>query len=159
MAEITEWVKKIWKNRITEFPTRRELTKDDGSSEIVTVTRNEGTVSEEGDAFDADTMNNLEERIDAGFTEVNRKLSNVQSIEKIEIANGKISSGVLVVTDLIPEGKNAFAFIITSGTNIQSHTAQIWKNLNNGSVNVSFKLWSEATLVMNGTVSGILLCI
>ena len=92
-------------------------------------------------------------------TALNRKLSNVPSIEKIEIANGKISSGVLVVTDLIPEGKNAFAFIITSGTNIQSHTAQIWKNINNGSVNVSFKLWSEATLVMNGTVSGILLCI
>lgn len=94
-----------------------------------------------------------------GFADVNRKLSNVPSIEKIEIANGKISSGVLVVTDLIPKGKNAFAFIITSGTNIQSHTAQIWKNINNGSVNVSFKLWSEATLVMNGTVSGILLCI
>lgn len=94
-----------------------------------------------------------------GFADVNRKLRNVPSIEKIEIANGKISSGVLIVTDLIPEGKNAFAFIITNGTNIQSHTAQIWKNLDNGSVNVSFKLWSEATLVMNGTVSGILLCI
>ena len=90
---------------------------------------------------------------------INRKLGNVPSIEKIEIANGKISSGVLIVTDLIPEGKNAFAFIITNGTNIQSHTAQIWKNLNNGSVNVSFKVWSEATLVTNGTVSGILLCI
>nr|DAY51228.1 MAG TPA: hypothetical protein [Caudoviricetes sp.] len=74
MAEITKWVKKIWKNRTTEFPTRRTLMKEDGSSEIVTVTRNEGTVSEEGDAFDADTMNNLEERIDAGFTEVNGKL-------------------------------------------------------------------------------------
>ena len=48
--------------------------KEDGSSEIVTVTRYEGTVSEEGDAFDADTMNNLEERIDAGFTELNGKL-------------------------------------------------------------------------------------
>lgn len=74
MAEITNWVKKIWKNRTTEFPTRRTLMKEDGSSEIVTVTRNEGTVSEEGDAFDADTMNNLEERIDAGFAEVNGKL-------------------------------------------------------------------------------------
>ena len=80
MAEITEWVKKIWKNRITEFPTRRELTKEDGSSEIVTVTRNEGTVSEEGDAFDADTMNNLEERIDAGFAEVTRKLGKDLSV-------------------------------------------------------------------------------
>lgn len=76
MAEITNWVKKIWKNRTTEFPTRRTLMKEDGSSEIVTVTRNEGTVSEEGDAFDADTMNNLEERIDAGFAEVNGKLDN-----------------------------------------------------------------------------------
>lgn len=76
MSEITSWVKKIWKNRITEFPTRRTLTKEDGSTEIVTVTRNEGTVSEEGDAFDADTMNNLEERIDAGFTELNGKLAN-----------------------------------------------------------------------------------
>lgn len=74
MAEITNWVKKIWKNRTTEFPTRRTLMKEDGSSEIVTVTRNEGTVSEEGDAFDADTMNNLEERIDAGFAEVNGNL-------------------------------------------------------------------------------------
>lgn len=83
------------------------------------------------------------------------------NIEKIEITNGKISSGVLIVTDIIPEGKNAFAFIITSSTNVQAHTAQIWKNLNNGSVNVSFKLWSDATpaLVMNSTVSGILLCI
>ncbi|MST57879.1 hypothetical protein, partial [Waltera intestinalis] len=75
MAEITKWVKKIWKNRTTEFPTRRTLMKEDGSSEIVTVTRNEGTVSEEGDAFDADTMNNLEERIDAGFAELNGNLT------------------------------------------------------------------------------------
>lgn len=81
MAEITKWVKKIWKNRTTEFPTRRTLMKEDGSSEIVTVTRNEGTVSEEGDAFDADTMNNLEERIDAGFAELNGKLSNTPSLE------------------------------------------------------------------------------
>lgn len=84
MAEITNWVKKIWKNRTTEFPTRRTLMKEDGSSEIVTVTRNEGTVSEEGDAFDADTMNNLEERIDAGFAEVNGKL-----VMKVEQKTGK----------------------------------------------------------------------
>lgn len=82
MAEITKWVKKIWKNRTTEFPTRRTLMKEDGSSEIVTVTRNEGTVSEEGDAFDADTMNNLEERIDAGFAELNGKLLKVAFVSR-----------------------------------------------------------------------------
>lgn len=81
MSEITSWVKKIWKNRITEFPTRRILTKEDGNMEIVTVARNEGTVSEEGDAFDADTMNNLEERIDAGFSKLNSALI-VESFDK-----------------------------------------------------------------------------
>lgn len=90
MAEITNWVKKIWKNRTTEFPTRRTLMKEDGSSEIVTVTRNEGTVSEEGDAFDADTMNNLEERIDAGFTELNGKLNRFGNLNVKSTNNGSL---------------------------------------------------------------------
>lgn len=55
--------KKTWKDRITEFPTRRTLTKSDGSTELVTVARAEGTVSQEGDAFNAVSMNDLEERI------------------------------------------------------------------------------------------------
>lgn len=95
MAEITNWVKKIWKNRTTEFPTRRTLMKEDGSSEIVTVTRNEGTVSEEGDAFDADTMNNLEERIDAGFTEVNGKLHEDDTLFNRSTLNGSIKNSKL----------------------------------------------------------------
>ena len=74
MASITAWAKKVWKDRKTEYPTRRTLTKTNGSQEIVTVTRNEGSVSQEGDAFSAENMNDLEERIDAGFTEVTRKL-------------------------------------------------------------------------------------
>lgn len=69
------WRKKTWKDRKTEYPTRRTLTKTDGSTEIVTVTRNEGQVSQEGDAFSADNLNDLETRIDDGFTEVNGKLS------------------------------------------------------------------------------------
>lgn len=78
MANITAWVKKVWKDRKTEYPTRRTLTKTNGSQEIVTVARNEGNVSQEGDAFSAANMNDLEERIDAGFTEVNGKLSNIK---------------------------------------------------------------------------------
>ena len=76
MANITAWVKKVWKDRKTEYPTRRTLTKTNGSQEIVTVARNEGNVSQEGDAFSAANMNDLEERIDAGFTELNGKLGN-----------------------------------------------------------------------------------
>lgn len=74
MASITEWTKKIWKDRKTEYPTRRVLTKTDGSQEIVTVERKEGNVSQEGDAFSAANMNDLEERIDAGFADVTGKL-------------------------------------------------------------------------------------
>lgn len=74
MASITAWAKKVWKDRKTEYPTRRTLTKTNGSQEIVTVTRNEGSVSQEGDAFSAENMNDLEERIDAGFTELTSKL-------------------------------------------------------------------------------------
>lgn len=64
------FVTKTWKDRITEYPTRRKLTKSDGSTETVTVERNEGTVSQEGDAFNAATMNDLESRIAAaiGYT-------------------------------------------------------------------------------------------
>ena len=71
------FAKKTWKDRIAEFPTRRRLTKEDNTSELVTVAREEGTLSQEGDAFSAENMNDLENRIDAEFTEVNGKLLNI----------------------------------------------------------------------------------
>lgn len=89
MANITAWVKKVWKDRKTEYPTRRTLTKTNGSQEIVTVARNEGNVSQEGDAFSAANMNDLEERIDAGFTELNGKLSKL--LWKGTFTNGSIT--------------------------------------------------------------------
>lgn len=58
---------KTWKDRVTEYPSRRTLTKTDGSTEIVNVARSEGTVSEEGDAFSAKNMNDLEQRISDTF--------------------------------------------------------------------------------------------
>lgn len=71
------FVKKVWKNRISEYPTRRMLTKEDGNTELVTVSRSEGTVSQEGDAFCEDNMNNLETRIEDAFAEVNSNLTNM----------------------------------------------------------------------------------
>lgn len=52
-----------WKNRKSEYPNRRLLTKEDGSTELVTVSREEGAISDEGDAFSAENMNDLEQRI------------------------------------------------------------------------------------------------
>ena len=68
------FIKKIWKDRISEFPTRRSLTKTDGTSELVTVARSEGMISEEGDAFSAENMNDFENRVANGFSELNENL-------------------------------------------------------------------------------------
>lgn len=61
--------RKTWVNRESEFPTRRKLTQIPTEPDTYTVTRAEGTVSVEGDAFDAENMNDLENRISRGFEE------------------------------------------------------------------------------------------
>lgn len=65
---------KTWVNRISEYPNRRKLTHEDGSTELVTVARAEGQISEEGNAFSAEEMNDLENRIKGGFDEINQSL-------------------------------------------------------------------------------------
>ncbi len=70
------FTKKTWKNRIAEYINRRRLTMEDGSTNLVTVARDEGTISQEGDAFNAANMNDLEDRIEAGFEEVSQILTN-----------------------------------------------------------------------------------
>lgn len=86
------FTKKTWKDRITEFPTRRTLTKSDGSTEMVTVARAEGTVSQEGDSFSAENMNNLENRIGNEFGEINKSLSALGGFEPvIDESTGKIT--------------------------------------------------------------------
>lgn len=65
---------KTWVNRISEYPNRRKLTHEDGSTELVTVARAEGQISAEGNAFSSEEMNDLENRIKGGFDEVNQSL-------------------------------------------------------------------------------------
>lgn len=67
--------KKTWLDRIAEYPTRRRLRKSDGSEELVTVAREEGTISQEGDAFSAANMNDLEERVSNEFDALNKNLT------------------------------------------------------------------------------------
>lgn len=56
--------KKTWKDRVSEQPQRRLLTPTSGgNSYTVDVTRQEGLVVQEGDAFSAANMNDLENRI------------------------------------------------------------------------------------------------
>ena len=65
------FVKKTWVDKVSQYPNRRTLTDTtSGTTQTVDVARAEGTVTQAGDVFDADTMNNLEERIDAGIPKV-----------------------------------------------------------------------------------------
>lgn len=71
--------KKTWLDRIAEYPTRRRLKKSDGTDEIVTVSREEGAISQEGDAFSAENMNDLEDRVASEFNSLNIKMELVRS--------------------------------------------------------------------------------
>lgn len=94
---------KTWVNRISEYPNRRKLTHEDGSTELVTVARAEGQISAEGNAFSAEEMNDLENRIKGGFDEVNQSLTNVNNSKKtyIKLALPNIAADAKTVCDYI----------------------------------------------------------
>lgn len=70
------FVKKTWKDRIVQYANRRLLTKSGGEVEQVTVTRDEGTISEAGDQFNASNMNDLENRVNDGFSDMKNYIDN-----------------------------------------------------------------------------------
>ena len=60
------FTKKTWKDRQSEHPTRRVLNPT-GTTNTYDVSRAEGLVMEDGDAFDASNMNDLENRVAEGI--------------------------------------------------------------------------------------------
>lgn len=62
------YVKKTWVDRQTEFPARRKLSPT-GVTDVYDVSRDEGLVLDEGDAFSASNMNSLETRIATALSE------------------------------------------------------------------------------------------
>lgn len=71
--------KKTWKDRKAEFINRRTITYNDGSSDVITVDRNEGNILDEGDAFNAENMNGLENRISETFQDVENLFNEVDN--------------------------------------------------------------------------------
>ena len=65
------FVKKTWVDRQSQYPNRRTLTDTtSGVAQTVAVVRDEGTVTVEGDAFNAANMNDLETRVESGFNAI-----------------------------------------------------------------------------------------
>ena len=87
------YVKKTWKDRISEYPTRRQLLDSNGGTSVVTVSRSEGIVSQEGDAFSAENMNDLETRIENEFLESRSSSAN------ITLATNGWTNGIYTIND------------------------------------------------------------
>lgn len=116
------FTKKTWKNRIAEYINRRLLTMEDGSTNLVTVARDEGTISQEGDAFNAANMNDLEDRIEAGFADVSQSLNELKNI------NIKSTTDILATIEGLSPGKtkevevkdlNQYDYILFSGDTVK----------------------------------------
>jgi len=72
--------KKTWKDRESQYPRRRLLTPvEEGDAALYTVSRAEGTVTEEGDAFSAENMNDLETRIKSECDSIRSALATQQA--------------------------------------------------------------------------------
>ena len=86
------FVAKTWKDRISEYPNRRTI--DDGyTTKTVTVGRDEGAVTEAGDAFNAANMNDLENRIADAITGATDVYTGGENID--------ITSNIVSVTDVM----------------------------------------------------------
>lgn len=142
------FTKKTWKNRIAEYINRRLLTNEDGSTELVTVARDEGTISQEGDAFNAANMNDLEDRIEAGFTEVNQSLTNLNDSKKtylrLVLPNlaadaktvcdyinknylmGQITPMYSIEFDVVASNVDWFSGVLSTDANVDSNARTVW---------------------------------
>lgn len=98
--------RKVWQDRVSEFPLRRRLTDTtSGVSQQVTVARDEGTVTTQGDTFDAANMNGLEARIASSFTEDEAAIGNLANLTTTEKTNlvGAVNEVKASVPTFVPE--------------------------------------------------------
>ena len=139
---------KTWVNRISEYPNRRKLTHEDGSTELVTVARAEGQIPAEGNAFSAEEMNDLENRIKGGFEEVTQSLTNVNNSKKTYIRlvlpniaadakavcdyinknylMGQITPMYSIEFDVVASNADWFSGVLSTDSNVDSNARTVW---------------------------------
>lgn len=118
------FVGKTWTDRNSQYPTRRKLTNVNDISDVmyVTVERDEGTITTAGDVFDATTMNNLEARIAAIFTDVTGTLTAGSTSVTLSNAAITTSSTLDIYTDVY--GVNPTDVSVSSGSVTLTFEAQ-----------------------------------
>lgn len=125
------YVSRTWKDRISEYPTRRVLTDTTTlATQQVTVTRDEGTITEAGDNWDANNLNGMESRINTafstlaacGFVEVSGTLSAGSTSITLSDASITTSSTIDVFVDTF--GVNPTAMTVSTGSVTLTFEAQ-----------------------------------
>ena len=128
------YVSKTWVDRVSEYPTRRTLTDTTTlETQQVTVTRDEGTITEVGDAWDATNMNTMESRINSAF-------SALSACGFVEVS-GTLTIGAtsLTLSDAsITTSSTIDVFVDTWGVNPESVTVAT------GSVTLTFEAQESA---------------
>ena len=132
-----------WQDRVSQYPNRRVITnvEDSTDTKVVTVTRDEGTITQTGDPLNADALNNLESRI----SQMNTSLVGVaQTVTLLASAwtNNTITVNLLGVT--ATSNQEIFGLPATSAANIQNNKALQSANLMDyGQTEGSFTLYAD----------------
>ena len=155
--------KKTWTNRESEYPNRRRIVDLDTSAEqIVNVYREEGTISQTGDAFSADNMNDLETRVYNETRSLEWDFAYVQSTSTVQPSDGAYSAGTYfmyngsfyVTTQAIAVGDT-----IQPGVNCtQTSVGVVLKTLNTSLANTTSSLTNSINSVnnsLNATINNV----
>ena len=137
------FVTRNWQDRVSQYPNRRVITnvEDSSDSKVVTVTRDEGTITQTGDPLNADALNNLESRISQMNTSL---VGTAQTVTLLASAwvNNTITVNLLGIT--ATSNQEIFGLPATSAANIQNNKALQSANLMDyGQTEGSFTLYAE----------------
>ena len=138
------FVTRNWQDRVSQYPNRRVITnvEDSSDSKVVTVTRDEGTITQQGDPLNAAALNNLESRI----SQMNTSLVGVAQIVTLLASawteDNTITVNLLGVT--ATSNQEIFGLPATSAANIQNNKLLQSANLMDyGQTEGSFTLYAD----------------
>lgn len=109
--------KREWFNRQSQFPSRRRLTEVPGIENVYEIDRAEGDIAETGNAFDADNMNDLEDRTHSAFSNLDDTDISITDPSNVFTAN-RLDGALTELFTYADNGKKAIATAI--GANASS---------------------------------------
>lgn len=95
------FTKKNWLKRIVQYPGRRKLNTTE-TDNVYDVERNEGNVSQKGDGFTVENMNDLENRVDTAFAELDARM--IKSVRYAIPTNSIAPQGGISIATTLPNG-------------------------------------------------------